>query len=37
MARKSKYTIEEKIPAVLDYKNVIRGIAQICNDLGRNL
>ena len=34
MGRKSKYTIEEKINAVLDYKNGIRGVAQICNDLG---
>ena len=34
MGRKSKYTIEEKIQAVLDYKNGIRGMAQICHDLG---
>ena len=36
MGRKSKYTIEEKIKAVIDYKNGIRGITQICNDLGLN-
>ena len=36
MGRKSKYTIEEKVKAVLDYKNGIRGITQICNDLGLN-
>lgn len=34
MGRKSKYTIEEKIQAVLDYKSGNRGTAQICNDLG---
>jgi len=34
MGRKSKYTIEEKIQAVLDYKNGRRGVTQICNDLG---
>lgn len=34
MGRKSKYTIEEKVQAVLDYKNGIRGMTQICNDLG---
>ena len=36
MGRKSKYTIEEKVQAVLDYKNGIRGMTQICNDLGLN-
>ena len=36
MGWKSKYTIEEKIKAVLDYKNGIRGKTQICNDLGIN-
>ncbi len=34
MGRKSKYTIGEKIQAILDYKNGVRGKAQICNDLG---
>ena len=34
MGRKSKYTIEEKKQAVLDYKNGRRGVTQICNDLG---
>lgn len=34
MGRKSKYTIEEKIQAVLDYKNGICRMSQICNDLG---
>lgn len=34
MGRKSKYTIEEKVQAVLDYKNGKRGVKQICNDLG---
>ena len=34
MGRKRKYTIEEKIQAVLDYKKGIRGKAQRCNDLG---
>ena len=34
MGRKSKYTIEEKIQAVIDYKNGVRRKAQICNDLG---
>lgn len=33
MGRKSKFKEEEKIQAVLDYKNGIRGITQICNDL----
>ena len=37
MGRKSKYTIEEKLQAVLDYKNGVRGKSQICNDLGLNL
>lgn len=36
MGRKSKYTIEEKVEAVLDYKSGKRGKAQICNDLGIN-
>lgn len=36
MGRKSKYSIEEKIQAVLDYKNGIRSTTQICNDLGLN-
>ncbi len=34
MGRKSKYTIEEKVQAVLDYKSGKRGVSQICNDLG---
>ena len=34
MGRKSKYSPEEKLQAVLDYKNGKRGIIQICNDLG---
>lgn len=34
MGRKNKYTVEEKVQAILDYKNGIRGKAQICNDLG---
>ena len=36
MGRKSKYTIEEKVQAVLDYKNGKRGAVQICNDLNMN-
>lgn len=36
MGRKSKYTIEQKIEAVLDYKNGKRGTCQICKDLGLN-
>lgn len=36
MGRKSKYTTEEKVQAVLDFKNGIRGKTQICNDLGLN-
>lgn len=36
MGRKSKYTIKEKVQAVLDYKNGKRGAAQICNDLNMN-
>ena len=36
MGRKSKYTIEEKVQAVQDYKIGKKGIAQICNDLGLN-
>jgi len=34
MGRKSKYTFEEKLNAILDYKNNKRGKTQICNDLG---
>ncbi|MDD3049263.1 MAG: transposase [Bacilli bacterium] len=34
MGRKSKYTIEQKIEAVLDYKSGKRGTYQICKDLG---
>ena len=34
MGRKSKYSIEEKVQAVLDYKNGVRSITQICIDLG---
>lgn len=34
MGRKSKYTIEQKIEAVLDYKSDKRGTRQICKDLG---
>lgn len=34
MGRKSKYTIEQKVKAVLDYKTGKRGKSQICNDLG---
>ena len=34
MGRKSKYTVEEKVQAVLDYKSGKRGITQIGNDLG---
>ena len=34
MGRKSKYTIEEKVQAVQDYKTGKRGTSQICNDLG---
>lgn len=33
MGRKSNYSIEEKVRAVLDYKSGIRGTSQICNDL----
>lgn len=33
MGRKSKYTIEQKIEAVLDYKTGKRGVRQICHDL----
>ena len=36
MGRKNKYTIEEKVQAVLDYKNGIRGMTQISNDLNMN-
>lgn len=36
MGRKNKYTIKEKIQAVLDYKNGIRGMTQISNDLNMN-
>jgi len=34
MGRKNKYTFEEKVNAILDYKNNKRGKTQICNDLG---
>lgn len=34
MGRKSKYTIGQKIEAVLDYKSGKRGTCQICKDLG---
>lgn len=34
MGRKSPYSIEEKVQAVLDYKNGAKGISQICIDLG---
>ena len=34
MARKSKYTVDEKVNAVLDYKNEKGGVTQICHDLG---
>lgn len=34
MGRKSKYTLEERVNAVLDYKSGKRGKSQICNDLG---
>ena len=33
MGRNSKYTIEQKIEAVLDYKTGKRGVHQICKDL----
>lgn len=33
MGRKSKYTIEQKVEAVKDYKSGKRGASQICNDL----
>lgn len=33
MGRKSKFTIDEKMNAVLDYKNSKRSVIQICNDL----
>lgn len=36
MGRKSRFTIEQKIEAVKEYKKGKRGIAQICNDLGLN-
>ena len=36
MGRKSKYSIEEKLQAVLDYKKGKRGVTQICTDLGLN-
>lgn len=36
MGRKSKYSEEQKVQAVLDYKNGKRGKSQICNDLGLN-
>lgn len=34
MGRKSKYTIEQKVEAILDYKSGKRGTYQICMDLG---
>ena len=34
MGRKSRFTIEDKLNAVLDYKNGKRGVTQIYNDLG---
>lgn len=34
MGRKSKYTTEQKIEAVLDYKSGKRGTCQICKNLG---
>lgn len=34
MGRKSKYTVEQKKEAILDYKSGKRGLSQICNDLG---
>lgn len=34
MGRKSKYTVEQKMEAVHDYKSGKRGISQISNDLG---
>ncbi len=33
MGRKSKYTIEEKVEAVNDYRSGKQRITQICNDL----
>ena len=33
MGRKSKYSIEEKLEAVQDYKSGKRGTAQLCSDL----
>lgn len=33
MGRKSKYTVEQKVEAVLDYKSGKRGKTQICHDL----
>lgn len=33
MGRKSKYTIEQKVEAVQDYKSGKRGKSQICYDL----
>lgn len=33
MGRKSKYTLEQKVKAVEDYKNGKRGTMQICKDL----
>ena len=33
MGRINKYSIDEKVQAVLDYKNGKRGTSQICNDL----
>lgn len=34
MGRKSKFTKEQKIKAILDYKNGVNGLTQIKNDLG---
>ena len=36
MGRKSRFTKEQKIKAVLDYKNGIKGVSQIMTDLGIN-
>lgn len=37
MGRQSKYTFDEKVNTVLDYKNGKRGAAQICNDFDKPL
>lgn len=34
MGRKSKYSIEEKLQAISDYKTGKRGITEICRDFG---